>query len=73
MYFTTGQVASICRVCPKTVAKWFDGGELQGFRTPTPSKCRRIERASLVAFMTRHELPLEWLTEDTTKAEASHA
>ncbi|MFM7043497.1 MAG: response regulator, partial [Planctomycetaceae bacterium] len=24
--FTTGQVAKICKVAPRTVSKWFDSG-----------------------------------------------
>ena len=28
--FTTGQVAKICKVAPRTVSKWFDSGRLRG-------------------------------------------
>ena len=27
--FTTGQVAKICKVAPRTVSKWFDSGRLK--------------------------------------------
>src|ERR687886_569888 len=30
--FTTGQVAKICKVAPRTVSKWFDSGRLRGYR-----------------------------------------
>ena len=29
--FTTGQVAKICKVAPRTVSKWFDSGRLRGY------------------------------------------
>jgi len=32
--FTTGQVAKICKVAPRTVSKWFDSGRLKGYRIP---------------------------------------
>src|SRR5262249_14744586 len=32
--FTTGQVAKICKVAPRTVSKWFDSGRLRGYRIP---------------------------------------
>jgi len=31
---TTGQVAQICNVAPRTVTKWFDSGRLKGYRIP---------------------------------------
>ena len=41
--FTTGQVAKICKVAPRTVSKWFDSGRLKGYRIPG-SQDRRIPR-----------------------------
>ena len=38
---TTGEVARICRVAPRTVSKWFDTGKLRGYRIPG-SRDRRI-------------------------------
>ncbi len=32
--FTTGQVAKICKVAPRTVSTWFDSGRLKGYRIP---------------------------------------
>jgi excisionase family DNA binding protein len=43
--FTTGQVAKICKVAPRTVSKWFDSGRLKGYRIPG-SQDRRIPRES---------------------------
>lgn len=48
--FTTGQVAKICHVASRTVAKWFDSGHLRGYRIPG-SQDRRIPRAHLIRFL----------------------
>ena len=45
--FTTGQVAKICKVAPRTVSKWFDSGRLRGYRIPG-SQDRRIPREHLI-------------------------
>jgi two-component system response regulator RpaA len=55
--FTTGQVAKICRVAPRTVSKWFDSGRLRGYRIPT-SQDRRIPREHLIKFLKEHGMPL---------------
>ncbi len=57
---TTGQVAKVCKVAPRTVAKWFDSGQLRGYRIPG-SKDRRIPLNQLVRFMQAHGIPLEGL------------
>ena len=54
---TTGEVAKICHVAPRTVSKWFDTGQLRGYRIPG-SRDRRIPIEQLVAFMRAHGLPL---------------
>lgn len=53
---TTGQVAQICKVAPRTVTKWFDSGQLKGYRIPG-SRDRRIPKAELVRFMKAHNIP----------------
>ncbi len=55
--FTTGQVAKICKVAPRTVSKWFDSGRLQGYRIPG-SQDRRIPREYLIKFLKEHGMPL---------------
>ncbi|MCG3131895.1 MAG: hypothetical protein FLDDKLPJ_02705 [Phycisphaerae bacterium] len=60
---TTGQIARICKVAPRTVAKWFDTGELHGYRIPG-SRDRRVPIKELVQFMRAHGLPLEALSPD---------
>ncbi len=53
---TTGDVAKICNVAPRTVSKWFDSGQLKGYRIPG-SKDRRIPLHELVRFMKAHNMP----------------
>jgi len=57
---TTGDVAKICNVAPRTVSKWFDAGHLRGYRIPG-SKDRRIPLEHLVRFMRAHGIPLNGL------------
>ena len=53
---TTGDVARICNVAPRTVSKWFDSGQLKGYRIPG-SKDRRIPVSELIRFMKAHNMP----------------
>lgn len=55
--FTTGQVAKICKVAPRTVTKWIDAGRLKGYRIPG-SNDRRVPREHLVEFMRDHGMPI---------------
>ena len=59
-YYTTGQIAKLCRVCERTVAKWIDSGLLKGSR-PLASQFRRVLASDLVAFMREHGMPEEWV------------
>lgn len=63
---TTGEVAEICKVAPRTVSKWFDSGELEGYRIPG-SKDRRIPLPALVKFMKKHKMPLDGLKTTGTR------
>jgi excisionase family DNA binding protein len=60
--FTTGQVARLCKVAPRTVTKWFDAGSLRGYRIPG-SQDRRIPRENLIRFLKEHGMPLGELEE----------
>ena len=60
--FTTGQVAKICKVAPRTVSKWFDSGRLKGYRIPG-SQDRRIPREQLIRFLKEYGMPLGDLEE----------
>lgn len=53
---TTGDVAKICNVAPRTVSKWFDNGQLKGYRIPG-SKDRRIPVSELIRFMKDNNMP----------------
>jgi excisionase family DNA binding protein len=60
---TTGDVARICNVAPRTVSKWFDSGQLKGYRIPG-SKDRRIPVSELARFMKVHNMPATTLPVD---------
>lgn len=63
---TTGEVATICNVAPRTVSKWFDSGQLRGYRIPG-SKDRRIPLNALIRFMKTHNIPLDGLQSGRTR------
>ncbi|MFO0858454.1 MAG: response regulator [Phycisphaerales bacterium] len=63
---TTGEVAKICNVAPRTVSKWFDSGSLKGYRIPG-SRDRRIPASELVRFMRAHGIPLEGANSGRTR------
>ena len=63
---TTGEVAKICNVAPRTVSKWFDSGALHGYRIPG-SKDRRIPLNQLIRFMKQHGMPLNGLMSGCTR------
>ncbi len=63
---TTGEVAKICNVAARTVSKWFDKGDIEGYRIPG-SKDRRIPKSSLIKFMKQHGIPLDGLMTGTTR------
>lgn len=64
--YTTGEVAKICNVTIRTVIKWFESGELKGFKIPN-SRDRRIPRESLIEFMKKHDIPLNLIDLDNRK------
>lgn len=49
-YLTTGQVAKLCCVAPRTASKWIDSGCLPGLRLPG-CQDRRVHCDDLVRFM----------------------
>ncbi len=60
--FTSGEVAAICGVSPDTVSRWFDLGQIEGYRLG-PGGDRRIPYDSLRQFMLNHGIPLDRLEE----------
>lgn len=63
---TTGEVAKICNVAPRTVSKWFDSGSLKGYRIPG-SKDRRIPVGQLMKFMKAHGIPMDGIISGRTR------
>ncbi len=63
---TTGEVAKICNVAPRTVSKWFDSGSLRGYRIPG-SKDRRIPVSQLLRFMKEHGIPFDGIAGGKTR------
>jgi excisionase family DNA binding protein len=63
---TTGDVAKICNVAPRTVSKWFDSGQLKGYRIPG-SKDRRIPVNELIRFMKQNNMPVPSLPVGKTR------
>lgn len=63
---TTGDVARICNVAPRTVSKWFDKGQLKGYRIPG-SKDRRIPMKELIRFMKEHNMPTDSISFGTVR------
>lgn len=58
--YTTGMIAKICKVAPRTVSKWFDSGQLRGYRIPGgQGGDRRVTRDSLLEFLKAHGMPVE--------------
>jgi AcrR family transcriptional regulator len=51
--FTTGMIAGMAGVSPKTVYKWFDSGDLPGWHLHGTGRDRRVARADLLAFARR--------------------
>lgn len=59
--FTTGEVAKIMTVAPRTVSKLIDCGKLRGYRIPrhdSKGGDRRIPRENLIRFLKDNNMPL---------------
>lgn len=53
--YTTYEVAQICNVTMRAVAKWVNSGKLLAFKTPGGH--RRIKEDDLVSFLKQHNIP----------------
>lgn len=58
--FTSGEAAQVCGVSADTVSRWFDVGQLEGYRLG-PGGDRRIPFENLRKFMISHGIPLDRL------------
>ncbi len=54
--FTITQVARICKVSPRIASKWFDAGQLKGYRIPG-TKDRCVPHEYLIQFLKEHGMP----------------
>jgi len=54
---SSGEVAQICHVAPRTAQKWIDAGLLKGYRIPG-SRDRRVPVEEMVRFMKHHGIPV---------------
>ena len=61
--FTSGEAARVCGVSADTVSRWFDVGQLEGYRLG-PGGDRRIPYQNLRKFMIGHGIPLDRLEVD---------
>lgn len=61
--FSTGQIARMCMVAPRTVSKWIDSGRLPGIRLPG-SMDRRVYRDDLTKFITEAGMRLPRVLQD---------
>jgi hypothetical protein len=60
--YTTGQIAKLLKVAPRTVSTWIDTQRLNGYRIPG-SQDRRVLHGDLVRFMSDNDMPLALLTD----------
>jgi two-component system, OmpR family, response regulator RpaA len=56
-YFTTGDLAKLCHVAPRTATAWCDKGLLPHYRIPG-SRDRRISVPVALAFLRRSDYPI---------------
>ncbi len=54
---TTGQVAKMFDVAPRTVSKWVDSGLLKGYRIPGSGGDRRIPVSEVMKFVRKNDIP----------------
>lgn len=55
--FSTGDIAKYCDVNLRTVIRWIEKGELEGFKLPGRGNNRVTEEA-LFVFLNRHNIPI---------------
>lgn len=67
---STGEVATICKVSPRTVTLWIDSGRLQGYRVSGRGRSdrgvRRVSRKTLRRFLEDHGLPADGLIDESS-------
>lgn len=56
-HLTTGDISRMCLVAPRTVARWFDTGQLVGWKVPG-SKFRRFTERTVYDFLVKNKMPI---------------
>lgn len=62
-YFSTGDIAKLCDVTPKTVVNWINANRINSFRTV--GGARKVAREDLILFFKENNLPLGDLKESS--------
>jgi excisionase family DNA binding protein len=55
--YSTGEIAKFCDVNLRTVIRWIEKGELEGFKLPGRGN-NRITEAAFLRFLSRHNIPM---------------
>ena len=55
-HYTTGDVAKICNIAPRTVVNYCEQGKIGSVKSPI-TNYRRISRAELLKFMKQYDIP----------------
>ena len=55
--FTTGEIAKLVSVNFRTVIRWIERGELEGYKLPGRGD-HRVTRSALLAFIEKHKMPM---------------
>ncbi|MBN2381450.1 helix-turn-helix domain-containing protein [bacterium] len=63
--YTTGQVAKLCAVSIRTVARWIEMNHLKAFRLPGMGSEYRVLKKDLLRFMEEYHLPTDHIGADT--------
>lgn len=61
--YTAGEISKLVGAAPRTICKWIDAGKLKGFRLPSATLNRALERRmvmreDLIAFLRDHSMPV---------------
>lgn len=66
--YSSGDVAKICNVTPRTIIRWISGGKLAAFKLPGRGN-NRIAEEDLIAFLKANAMPVP---QDLIKVEDRH-
>ncbi|GBL03552.1 helix-turn-helix domain-containing protein [Glaciecola sp. KUL10] len=55
--FSSGEVAKVCDVNPRTVIRWIEAGKLKAFKLPGRGN-NRVKHADLISFLEDNQIPI---------------